>query len=217
MPGAPNRPPPEAAAPAPAPPTREAPARGVLRRLVPSHVALLQDSWKGPLPPELLLPFEKAEGAYRAGDVVGATGALDLLAIRFAEPRWPSLPEPYRRLRVRIPAPVPPHWDPDHGLPAEEKEARKARRAAEDQLALATGAVSWAAAHGCAPDGLAAEVERLRAALASGTDLADVTAGLDGVWETLQPRLPRPKSGAPRPAPPPPADGADTPDAGPSA
>jgi hypothetical protein len=206
MPGAPNRPPEAAAPPAPAPLPTEAPARGVLRRLVPSHVALLQDSWKGPLPPELLAPFEKAEGAFRAGDLAGATSALDLLAIRFAEPRWPTLPEPYRRLRVRIPAPVPPHWDPDHGLPAEEKEARRAHRAAEDQLALATGALAWAAAHGCAPDGLASEVERLRAALASGTAVRDVTAGLDGVWETLHPHLPRPRGAPARAAAPPPPD-----------
>ncbi len=207
MPGAPNRPPEPTAAPAPpAAPAPEPPERKILRRLVPSHVALLQESWKGSTPPELLGPFEKAEAAFRAGDFAGASGALDLLAIRFAEPRWPSLAEPYRRLRVAIPAPVPPHWDPDHALPADERDRRRSRRALEDQVELAAGCVAWAQAHGIDPDGLPAEVERSRAALAAGVPLPDAAAGIDAVWERLGPKLPRPKAAASRAPPPAPAE-----------
>jgi hypothetical protein len=207
MPGAPNRPPDAAKGPAPAaPPVAEPPEKKILRRLVPSHVALLQETWKGPLPPELLVPFEKAEAALRAGDFAGATAALDLLAIRFAEPRWPTLAEPFRRLRVAIPAPVPPHWDPDHALPTEERDARRLRRALEDQVALAAGSVAWAGAHGIDADGLPAEVERSRAALASGAPIPDVVAGIDAVWERLGPKLPRPKAAAGRTPPAAPPD-----------
>ncbi|MGA8536079.1 MAG: hypothetical protein WB789_01645, partial [Thermoplasmata archaeon] len=93
----------------------ETPERRALRRLAPSRVALRLDQWKGAPSPDLLTPFEKAEAAYTAGDYTAALQALDQLSIRFAEPRWPTLPEPFRRLRVPIPAPMPPHWDPEHG------------------------------------------------------------------------------------------------------
>lgn len=200
MPGAPNRPPEIAAA--PPPPSIEAPERKLLRRLVPSHVALLLDSWKGPVAAEVLEPFERAETALAAGDVATATSALDLLSIRFAEPRWPTLPEPFRRLRVPIPAPVPPHWDPEHALTPPEKEERRARRTAEDQLLLAGGAVAWADAHGLGAPELTQALSAARTTLAS--DASGVPAGfyvsIDALWEGLRARLPRPKSGAKRPA-----------------
>lgn len=199
MPGAPNRPP-EIAAPPP-PPVVEAPDRKLLRRLVPSHVALLLDSWKGPVAPEVLEPFEKAEAALAAGDLAGAANALDLLSIRFAEPRWPSLPEPFRRLRVPIPAPVPPHWDPDHALTPAEKEERRARRIAEEQLALAEGSVAWADAHGVGAPGLSERLSVARAALGAGGVPSEFYVSIDGVWEELRGRLPRPKRPAGRPAP----------------
>jgi hypothetical protein len=192
MPGAPNRPPEAAAAPPPAP-TVVPPERKVLRRLVPSHVALLQESWKGGPPSEVLAPFDKAEAAYRAADFAAATLALDQLSIRFAEPRWPSLTEPFRRLRVAIPAPVPPHWDPDHGLAAPEKEARQARRTGEEQLALAEASVGWAAAHGVGVDGLADSVAAARALLASEGAGAGFYEAIDRVWLGLLPALPAPK------------------------
>ncbi len=191
MPGAPNRPPEIAAA--PPPPAPEAPDVKLLRRLVPSHVALLLDSWKGPVAPEVVDPFEKAEAAVAASDWSAASSALDLLAIRFAEPRWPSLPEPFRRLRVPIPAPVPPHWDPDHALSPPEKEARKARRVAEEQLALADGSVAWATTHGLGSPELSTRLERARAALSGDGVGPEFYPNVDALWGALRGNLPRPK------------------------
>ncbi len=202
MPGAPNRPPEVAEAPPPVAPVPEPPDRKVLRRLVPSHVALLLEIWKGAPSPELIGPFEKAEADFAAGDFGNATQALDRLSIRFAEPRWPSLPEPFKLLRVAIPAPMPPHWDPDHQLAAPEKEARRARREAETQLALARGCVAFGASHGIDTADLGPRVEAAAAALGPTGLPADFYVVLDGVWSDLRPRLPRPKSPAGRAAPP---------------
>jgi len=200
MPGAPNRPPEGAGAPPP-PPTPDPPERKVLRRLVPSHVALLQELWKGTVPPELLVPFDKALAAYRAGEFSGAASALDQLSIRFAEPRWPTLPDPYRRLRVPIVAPVPPHWDPDHALAAAEKESRQRRRAAEDQLALADGCVRWAATHGIAAEPLERHLASARAALAVAEGLPpEFYAAVDALWTELEGQLPAPPRGTKAPA-----------------
>jgi hypothetical protein len=195
MPGAPNRPPAAAAAPAP-PPAPDPPQAKLLRRLVPSQVALLQDIWKGAPPAEVTAPFEKAEAAFRASDFAGAGAALDLLSIRLAEPRWPTLVEPFRRLRVPIPAPVPPHWDPDHGVPPAEKEARRARRVAEEQLALADASVAWASAHGVRAEDLAAMVGAARTALAGPGVPAEFYPAVDRIWGGLRERLPSPKGAA---------------------
>ncbi len=198
MPGAPNRPPEGAGAPPP-PPVADPPQAKTLRRLVPSHVALLQESWKGAVPPEVLTPFDKALAAFRAGDFAAATTALDQLSIRFAEPRWPTLPDPYRKLRVAIPAPVPPHWDPDHGLAPPEKEARQRRRTADDQLVLAEASVRWASAHGVAAGDLESALAAARTALgADGTPPA-FYAAIDALWTELEGKLPAPARGA-RPA-----------------
>jgi hypothetical protein len=195
LPGAPNRPPEVAPAPAP-PPTADPPEVKLLRRLVPAHVALLLESWKGGPPSEVVAPFERAATALRAGELPAATTALDQLSIRFAEPRWPSLPEPFRRLRVPIPAPVPPHWDPDHGLAAAEKEARQARRAAEDQLALAEASVAWAGTHGVPVGELGAVVASARTALEAPGVPTTFYPAIDRVWRELRQHLPPPKAGA---------------------
>jgi len=200
MPGAPNRPPEIAGAAPPAPPAAEPPEVKLLRRLVPSHVALLQESWKGGVPPEVVAPYEKALGAFRSGDLATAATSLDQLSIRFAEPRWPSLAEPFKRLRVPIPAPVPPHWDPDHALEASEKEARRARRVAEEQLLLAEGSVRWAAAHGIDAAALEAPLAAARAALVQPGVPAEFYAAIDGVWRDLEPRLPPPGRAGKAPA-----------------
>ena len=203
MPGAPNRPPEQKEPAAPLPPVAEPPDRGVLRRLVPCHVALLQDSWKGAPSPEVVGPFEKAEAAFRSGDLAAAQSALDLLAIRFAEPRWPTLPAPFRDLRVSIPFPVPPQWDPDHALAPADRDARKARRRAEEQLTLAEASVAWAGTHGVRTDDLARHVQSARGALAAGSVPPEFYPAIDALWTELGPRLPRPKgtSGAGPPAP----------------
>jgi hypothetical protein len=200
VPGAPNRPPERTDAAAPSPPSPSPPERLALRRLVPSHVALLLDSWKAGPAPELTVPFEKAEAAYRAADYVGALGALDLLSIRFAEPRWPSLPAPFRELRVPIPAPMPPHWNPEHGLSPVEREARQSRRTAEQQLALAEGCVEWAKTHGIAADDLASILTEARTALAAEGVPVEYYARIDALWTALSGRLPRPKGTAMAPA-----------------
>jgi hypothetical protein len=197
MPGAPNRPP-EAASAAPAPPAAAAdpPELKLLRRLVPSHVALLQDLWKGAVPPEVLAPFDRADAAFRAGEFPAAATALDQLSIRFAEPRWPSLPDPFRRLRVPIVAPTPPQWNPDHALPAAEKEARAARRVADDQVALLDACVAWASAHGVATTDLAEAATAAHGALRGPGVPPEFYPAVDGAWRALRERLPPPRRGA---------------------
>jgi len=207
MPGAPNRPPdPTPAAPA-APPVAETPQQRVLRRLAPSRIALLLDQWKGAPNADLTTPFEKAEAAFAAGDFPNAVSALDGLSVRFAEPRWPTMPEPFRSLRVPIPAPMPPSWDPEHALPAPEKDARRARRAAEEQLALAEASVAWMAAHALESSDLAPRVAEAKTVLGTEGVVPAFYERIDAVWEAVRARVPLPRSTAVRPAPvaPPPA------------
>jgi hypothetical protein len=203
MPGPPNRPPEKTLEVPPPPVVPESPQQRSLRRLAPSRVALLLDPWKGAPNPDLLVPFDKAEAAYEAGDFTAALNALDQLSVRFAEPRWPTLPDPFRLLRVSIPAPMPPHWDPNHGRSPAEKEAIRARRVADEQLALAGASVAWASAHAIATEDLARPVEEARALL----DAEGVSAGfydrIDAVWNAVRERVPRPKGSLVRtPAPP---------------
>jgi len=201
MPGAPNRPPESTPAPPPPPVLVEPPDRKVLRRLAPARVALLLDGWKGSPSAELTVPFDKAESAFAAGDFPGALNALDLLSVRFAEPRWPTLPEPFRRLRVPIPAPMPPHWDPDHALAPAEREAKRARREADDQLALADGVLAWAAAHSVDLADVRPAVEEARAILEREGASAGFYERIDRVWDAVRARAPRPRAPAGRPVP----------------
>ena len=196
MPGAPNRPPEKSPTEPPAPPLAESPSERTLRRLAPSRIALLLDIWKGTPSPELLVPFEKADTAYTAGDFENASGALDLLSVRFTEPRWPTLPEPFRRLRVPIPAPTPPHWDPEHGLPPTERESRRTRRTADDQLALAESSVAWASAHGIDTADLAGPVAEAKTILSTEGVSAVFYQRFDGIGKALRERTPFPRSGA---------------------
>lgn len=212
MPGAPNRPPSNAPVPAAAPPGAEA-ARPVLRRLAPSRVALRQEVWKGAPPPELLAPFEKAEAAYAAGDFGGASGHLDQLATRFAEPRWPTLPAPFRELRVSIPAPQPPSWNPDHALAPEEKEARQRRRAADQQLAWATASVEWMGRQGLETADLAERLVAARQALEAAGATDALWNEVDTIWVAVHERVPAPRPAAaarPPAAPPPPPAATET-------
>lgn len=201
MPGAPNRPPETTPEPPKAPPAVEPPEKKALRRLVPTRVTLLLDIWKGAPSPDLTGPFQKAESAFAQGDFPSALTALDLLSVRFAEPRWPTVPEPFRFLRVPIKAPVPPHWDPDHALPAAEKDAKEFRRTAEEQLQLARGSIAWALQHGIETSDLAPLVEAAATRLTGSTDLGPFYEQIDAVWTGLHGRLPAPKSGAARAAP----------------
>ncbi len=192
MPGAPNRPPPKDPEVPSTPAVPETPERLALRRLAPSRIALRLDQWKGAPNPDLLAPFERAEAAYLAGDYTAALQALDQLSIRFAEPRWPTLPEPFRRLRVPIPPPMPPHWDPEHGMAVPEKEARKARRHADDQLALARASVAWATAHGTDLSSFAPRVEESAALLETGGLVPGFYEHLDALWLAVREQVAKP-------------------------
>lgn len=200
MPGAPNRPPEKTKVPPPPLSIPEPPEKKVLRRLVPTRVALLLDTWKGTPSPELTGPFRKAEEAFAQGDYATALSSLDLLSVRFAEPRWTTLPEPFRLLRVPIPAPVPPHWDPDHALLPAEKEAKKARKIAEEQLALAQGCLAWATGHGVDVADLAPRLDGAAPRLADPAGLAPFYEEVDAFWTGLHGRLPSPKVGPAAPA-----------------
>ncbi|MGD0587555.1 MAG: hypothetical protein ABSA63_02010 [Thermoplasmata archaeon] len=197
MPGAPNRPPEKTPEVPVTPPVAEPPQKKVLRRLVPTRVTLLLDMWKGAPNPDLTGPYRKAEAAFAAGDYSGALSSLDQLSVRFAEPRWPILPEPFRLLRVPIKAPVPPHWDPDHALAAPEKEAKRARQTADDQLLLARGSIAWSAAHGIDTTDLAPKLETASARLAEPAGLVAFYEQIDTIWTDLLGRLPAPPGGAP--------------------
>lgn len=201
MPGAPNRPP-ETSAPAP-PPVVEPPERRALRRLAPARIALSLDVWKGAPSAELLTPLQAAETAYAAGDWREAESRLDALSVRFAEPRWPTMPEPFRQLRVSIPAPQPPQWDPEFALPSDEKEARKARRGVEVQVVLVRASVQWAQQKGLDVTDLTAPVASAAEKLSAGASTSEVYAVIDPVWEALRSRVPMPKPPTARPPPPP--------------
>jgi hypothetical protein len=205
MPGAPNRPPETTPEPPPLTPVTVPPERKALRRLAPSRIALLLDLWKGAPSPELTAPFEKAEAAFTAADYPNALSALDLLSVRFAEPRWTTLPEPFRSLRVPILAPMPPSWNPDNALPAAEKEAKRARTFAEEQLALATASVAWGSAHHVDLTDLSPRIEEARALLVAEGGSAGFYERIDAVWEAIRARAPLPKSALARPAAPTPS------------
>ena len=199
MPGAPNRPP-EADKPAPAAPLlADEASRRLNRRLGPMRVALRLDLWKGAPSPELVVPLELAEACLAAGDLPTASGHLDQLAVRFAEPRWPTLPEPFKGLRVSIPAPQPPQWDPEHALPADEKEARRLRRDAELQLALARASVAWGAAHQIDLSDLLPRIERAAPAIGTTVD-ASFWTEMDGIWLEVRARVPMPQAAGRKPA-----------------
>jgi len=210
MPGRPNKPPDIEPAPPSLVPIPETPQQRALRRLVPTRVALLLDAWKGAPSPELMGPFGKAEAAFAHGDFPAALTSLDLLSIRFAEPRWPSLPEPFRLLRVPIPKPVPPHWDPDHALPPPERDAKRARKTAEDQLVLAQGCLAWATSHGVDVTELVPRLESAQGRLTDPAGLAPFYEEVDAFWTGLYGRLPAPKAG---PGAPPAAAAAEPEDA----
>ncbi|MFZ3355324.1 MAG: hypothetical protein WA549_01040 [Thermoplasmata archaeon] len=198
MPGAPNRPPDPTPESPPKVAAADTPQQKALRRIAPARVALLLDLWKGSPPFDIVVPFEKAEAAYVAGDFPGALNALDQLAIRFAEPRWPTMPMPFRELRVTIPAPMPPQWDPEFSLSPEERESRRRRRFADTQLALAEGVIAWAQAKGIDLGESVQQVAIAKETLAAtGADEA-FFAHLDAVWTLVRDRVPAPKAAPPR-------------------
>jgi hypothetical protein len=207
MPGAPNKPPDTAAA---APPVVADSTAVLVRRLVPSRIALRLDSWRRPLSAELLTPYNNAEAALARGELEIASGYLDQLAIRFAEPRWPTLPEAFQVLRVKVIRPQPPHWDPDHAASPEEKEARRLRREGEAQLKLARAALEAESRKGTTVADLAPEIAAAEAALAA-TGGTSYWPPLDRLWAALRERVPVPAADGSRAAPSPATEAGDAP------
>ncbi|MGI0131572.1 MAG: hypothetical protein ACREDK_00510 [Thermoplasmata archaeon] len=200
MPGAPNRPPETPAPIAPPPPEGlDGAARKALRRLVPSRTALLLDLWKSSVPADIYTPFARAEAAFLSKEYAAAENHLDQLAVRFAEPRWPTLPVPFRDLRVAIVAPMPPHWDPDHALAPPEKEAKRQRQYADTQLKLATATLEWMGAHAIAVDDLSGALAEASATLGRDGASDAFWLTLDGLWSSAYARLPAPTAAGTRP------------------
>lgn len=197
MPGAPNKPPAPAEVPV-LPTARSDPVeRRLPRRLAPFRVALKLDLWKGSPHPDLTTPLLKAEAAFARGDYPTTQTHLDQLAVRFHEPRWPTIPEPFRSLRVDIPAPQPPAWDPDATATPEERGRRRDRREAELQLALAEGSVQWAAGHGIDLGAAAVQIAGARTELLASGATDSFYGAIDALWAEVRARVPLPS--APKP------------------
>ncbi|MHB1932627.1 MAG: hypothetical protein ACYCPV_06560 [Thermoplasmata archaeon] len=201
MPGAPNKPPAPAEVPV-LPTARSDPVeRKLVRRLAPFRVALRLDLWKGSPHPDLTTPLLKAEAAFAQGDYPTTQTHLDQLAVRFHEPRWPTIPEPFRSLRVEIPAPQPPAWDPDAAATPEERGRRKDRREAEFQLALAEGTVQWAAGHGVDLGAAAGPIGPARVELQAHGATDAFYAPIDALWAAVRTQVPLPSAPATKPPP----------------
>jgi hypothetical protein len=201
MPGRPNKPPEIEAPPAPPPSATESPKQKALRRLVPSRIALTLPIWKGAPSRDLLDPLTEAERLFDAGDLAGAESALDRLAIRFHEPRWPTLPAPFKDLRVAIPFPQPPQWDPDHAAAPAEREAHRLEKYASLQLALARGALGAVQAKGTDVADLRPALARAETALAADDRGPAFWEPIDELWLGLRARVPAPTSPVRAPAP----------------
>jgi hypothetical protein len=210
MPGAPNSPPKPTEA--PPPPVAIPPERKALRRLAPCRVALNLEMWKGAPSAELVDPLVRAETAFGTGDMLNTEQALDQLSIRFAEPRWPTMPVPFRDLRVSIPAPMPPSWDPDHAAEPAEKDRRKMARFADLQLALVKASVADSVKRGVPSEDLAVHAAGAESALAAGGPDPVFWEHVDAVWTAVRDRYPMPtRPGAVRATPPPPPAASDAP------
>lgn len=202
MPGAPNKPPDLEAAPAPVAVPPDDKRRHALRRLAPDRIVLHLPIWRGTPHADLVKPLERAAATVAAGEFPDAEKALDQFSVRLAEPRWPSLPEPWVRLRVAIPAPQPPHWDPDFPLPPAEREAKRDRAWAGTQLLLAQGALELAPALHADLSDVQAGVAEAKAILERDGVSAEFWAPLDRLWEAVQNRVALPSAAAGRVAPP---------------
>jgi len=207
MPGAPNSPPKPTEA--PPPPVPIPPERKALRRLAPCRVALNLELWKGAPSPELVDPLVRAETAYANADWVNTEQALDQMSIRFAEPRWPTMPAPFRDLRVSIPAPMPPSWDPDHTAEPAEKDRRRLGRFAVLQVALAKATAAYAAKRGLPAEDLAAHATAAETALAATGPDAVFWDHIDAIWTAVRERFPMPTRAGARAVPPPPPAATD--------
>lgn len=200
MPGAPNKPP-DVDAPAAVPTPDTDRARVALRRLAPGRIVLRLPIWRGAPNVDLVKPLERAASTMAAGEFPDAEKALDQFAVRLAEPRWPTIPEPWIRMRVAIPAPQPPHWDPDSKLAPADRDAKKARQFAETQLLLAKAAVDVAPSLQLDLADMQPCVVEAQALFAQEGASPGFWSPIDRLWEAVRDRVPLPTPVA-RTAPP---------------
>jgi hypothetical protein len=202
MPGAPNKPPEIEGPPTPATPPPGDKMQHALRRLAPDRLVLRLSIWRGAPSADLVKPLERVAATLAAGEYPDAEKALDQFSVRLAEPRWPTIPEPWIRLRTAIPAPQPPHWDPDFKLSAPDRDAKKTREWGATQLLLAKAAFELAPS--LAVD--LADVQPCLAEAQAAFDREGAAASfwtpIDRIWEAVQSRVPLPSPSATRAAPP---------------
>jgi hypothetical protein len=202
MPGAPNKPPDMEAPPTPASPPPGDKMQHAIRRLAPDRLVLRLPIWRGAPNPDLVKPLERVAATLAAGEFPDAEKALDQFSVRLAEPRWPTIPEPWIRLRVPIPAPQPPHWDPDFKLTPADREAKKNREWAHTQLLLAKGALDLAPSLNIDLSDVQSTVAEAQEIFNRDGATAEFWAPLDRLWDAVQSRVPLPSPAPPRAAPP---------------
>ena len=192
MPGAPNKPPPIEGPPAPVAPPPGDRMQHAVRRLAPDRLVLRLPIWRGAPSVDLVKPLERVAVTLAAGEFPDAEKALDQFSVRLAEPRWPTIPEPWVRLRVTILAPMPPHWDPDFKLAAPEREAKRNREWAETQLLLAKAALELAPSLEVDLGDVQSSVADAQAVFAREGATAEFWAPIDRLWDAVQRRVPLP-------------------------
>jgi hypothetical protein len=201
MPGAPNKPPEVNAPAAVAPPSAGDKLPHALRRLAPDRMVLHLPIWRGAPNGDLVKPLERAAATLAAGEYPDAEKALDQFSVRLAEPRWPTIPEPWIRLRVTIPAPQPPHWDPDFNLSPADRDTKRTREWAQTQLLLAQGALVLAPSLHVDLSDVQACVEEAKTAFERDGPSAGFWTPLDRFWEAVHSRVPLPTPAGARSAP----------------
>ncbi len=202
MPGAPNKPPAIDAPPAPEVPLAGDKRQHALRRLAPARLVLRLPIWRGAPHSDLVKPLERVAATLAAGEFPDAEKALDQFSVRLAEPRWPTIPEPWVRLRVPIPAPQPPHWDPDFKLAPSDRETKKNREWARTQLLLAKGALELAPSLHVDLTDVQSTVAEAQAVFDRDGPRAEFWTPIDRLWEAVESRVALPAPAAARATPP---------------
>jgi hypothetical protein len=202
VPGAPNKPPEIDAPPAAVAPPAGDKRQHAVRRLAPARLVLRLPIWRGAPNADLIRPLERVASTLAAGEFPDAEKALDQFSVRLAEPRWPTIPEPWVRLRVPIPAPQPPHWDPDFKLSPTDREAKKNREWAQTQLLLAKGALELAPSLNVDLSDVHSVVTDAQAIFDREGASPEFWTTLDRLWEAVEGRVPLPSPAAARAAPP---------------
>jgi hypothetical protein len=151
---------------------------------------------------DLVRPLERVAATLAAGEYPDAEKALDQFSVRLAEPRWPTIPEPWARLRVPIPAPQPPHWDPDFQLAPADREAKKNREWSRTQLLLANGALELAPSLHVDLTDVQSGVAEAQVIFDREGPTPDFWTSLDRLWEAVENRVPLPTPAPSRTAPP---------------